>query len=66
MSRSASVVIAYLIQSRHLSYSDALKFVRERRLCVKPNRGFVIALKEWEIAQRNIREGQVTGTEPNS
>ena len=63
MSRSASIVIAYLIQSRHLSYGDALKFVRERRPCVKPNKGFVVALTEWELAQRDIREGQVTGTD---
>ncbi|KAF7305720.1 Phosphotyrosine protein phosphatase II [Mycena chlorophos] len=48
VSRSASVVIAFLIRERAMSYEDALTFVRERRRCARPNWGFVRTLEEWE------------------
>nr|GAT47612.1 phosphatases II [Mycena chlorophos] len=48
VSRSASVVIAFLIRERAMSYEDALAFVRERRRCARPNWGFVRTSEEWE------------------
>ncbi|KIY69820.1 phosphatases II [Cylindrobasidium torrendii FP15055 ss-10] len=48
ISRSAAVVIAYLIQSRGMTYDSAFGLLKECRPCVKPNVGFVRALKEWE------------------
>jgi hypothetical protein len=52
ISRSASVVIAYLIKKYDMSYEYAYAFVKRYRACVEPNSGFVKCLKEWEIRQR--------------
>ena len=41
MSRSAAVVIAYLIYTHNMSYDAALDLVKRKRACVKPNSGFV-------------------------
>jgi len=52
ISRSASVVIAYLIKNHGMSYEFAFAFVKKYRACIKPNSGFAKCLKEWEIKQR--------------
>jgi len=44
-SRSASVVIAYLMRARHLSYSEALKIARQERRA-DPNIFFCMELEE--------------------
>jgi Dual specificity phosphatase, catalytic domain len=48
VSRSAAIVIAYLIRKRGMSFDSAVTFVRQRRPCIKPNSGFVRCLREWE------------------
>jgi len=48
VSRSAAIVIAYLIRKRGMSFDSAITFVRQRRPCIKPNSGFVRCLREWE------------------
>ncbi|KAF9044743.1 hypothetical protein BDZ89DRAFT_1127780 [Hymenopellis radicata] len=48
VSRSATIVIAYLIRKRGMTYDSAFALVHARRACVKPNDGFVKALKEWD------------------
>lgn len=48
ISRSAAVVIAYLIYTHNMSYEAAFDLVRKKRACIKPNAGFVRALQEWE------------------
>ena len=48
VSRSASIVIAYLIRNHHMTYNEAFKFVKSKRACVKPNPGFVRCLRAWE------------------
>ena len=45
ISRSGSVVIGYIMNKYHMKAEDALAFVRERRPCVNPNRGFTDELK---------------------
>ncbi|KAJ6631286.1 protein-tyrosine phosphatase-like protein [Mycena sp. CBHHK59/15] len=50
VSRSAAIVIAYLIRDRGMTYDSAFGLVKERRQCIKPNSGFVLALREWESA----------------
>ncbi|KAJ6582324.1 protein-tyrosine phosphatase-like protein [Mycena capillaripes] len=52
VSRSASIVIAYLIRDRSMTYDTAYNLVRRRRQCIQPNSGFVKALREWETACR--------------
>jgi protein-tyrosine phosphatase len=48
VSRSASVVIAYLIREKQMSYFDALYFVRSKRKFVSPNSGFCNDLFRFE------------------
>ncbi|KAH8118938.1 phosphatases II [Phellopilus nigrolimitatus] len=54
ISRSSSIVIAYLMREKEMGYDDALKVVRDKRPCTKPNVGFEKTLREWEreIKQR--------------
>ena len=48
MSRSAAFTIAYFMKSKGLSYKDAYLLVKKKRVCVKPNDGFVKQLLEYE------------------
>jgi protein-tyrosine phosphatase len=48
ISRSASVVIAYLMKTQRMSYQQAFHHLKERRSAVNPNPGFVQQLKDYE------------------
>ncbi|XP_067120700.1 uncharacterized protein ssh isoform X1 [Centruroides vittatus] len=48
ISRSASVVIAYVMKAYDWNLDKALEFVKNKRNCIKPNSGF---LKQLEIYQ---------------
>lgn len=48
-SRSASIVIAFLMRTRGMVLYDALERVRRRRPWIQPNPGFVRALLRWEL-----------------
>ena len=48
ISRSPSIVIAYLMWKAHCSYYDAYFFVKNRRKFICPNDGFVEQLKLFE------------------
>ncbi|KAG6860699.1 hypothetical protein C0995_008371 [Termitomyces sp. Mi166 len=52
ISRSPAVVIAYLIRNHGMSYDNAFALLKRKRACVKPNSGFVSALREWEADWR--------------
>ncbi|KAI5639980.1 dual specificity phosphatase, catalytic domain-containing protein [Phthorimaea operculella] len=47
VSRSATIVIAYLMEKYKLSYEQAYNFVRSRRRFIHPNCGFVAQLKQY-------------------
>jgi len=47
VSRSASVIIAYLIKYKNMSYEEATRAVKEKRPCVEPNSGFMLQLKTY-------------------
>lgn len=49
MSRSATIVIAYLMKTRGMSFQDALALVKARRPIVRPNEKFVKQLKDFEM-----------------
>ncbi|OSX57069.1 hypothetical protein POSPLADRAFT_1061776 [Postia placenta MAD-698-R-SB12] len=53
VSRSAAIVIAYLIYTQNMSYDSAFDLVRKKRPCAKPNSAFVKALQDWEKRYRN-------------
>jgi len=48
ISRSASVVIAYVMKAKNWNLHKALQFVKNKRTCIKPNENF---LKQLEVYQ---------------
>jgi protein-tyrosine phosphatase len=48
VSRSASVVIAWIMKSQGVSYMDAYGVCKSRRPCIMPNKGFVAALQRYQ------------------
>ncbi|CAG9334820.1 unnamed protein product [Blepharisma stoltei] len=49
VSRSVSIVCAYLMAKYHISYDRALKEVRNRRWCALPNPGFARQLRNISL-----------------
>ena len=48
ISRSGSMMVAYVMVKEKMTFEDALKYVQERRKKVCPNEGFVQQLKKFE------------------
>ena len=48
VSRSSTIVLAYLMKTQQISLGDALTFLKSRRACARPNIGFLSQLSEWE------------------
>lgn len=47
-SRSASIIIGYLMKTQKIKFEDALKIVAKSRPCVEPNIGFLQQLLQYE------------------
>lgn len=47
VSRSASFVIAYLMNRKDMLFPDAIRFVKERRSVIRPNSGFSQQLEKY-------------------
>lgn len=47
-SRSASIVISYLIKEMNMSFNESYKFLKEKRKNISPNNGFIMKLKNLE------------------
>ena len=60
MSRSCTLVAAFLVRERRMSLRDAMGLIKARRPGVAPNRGFWRQLVEFE---RGCREGEASYTE---
>lgn len=56
VSRSASLVILYIMVFYRKKFDDAFKFVREKRACIQPNSSFVKQLKSLEDTIINFKE----------
>ena len=54
-SRSATIVIAYLMWSKKMPYKEALEFVKKKRSVIRPNPGFKAQLElfEKELIDKN-------------
>lgn len=67
ISRSAALVIGYIMETKGLPYMDAFTLVQFKRHCICPNEGFMHQLKEYEPiykAKRTLLNGhtsKVTG-----
>jgi len=48
ISRSATIVIAYLMEHNKMTYAQANKYLYKRRNIIHPNHGFVARLKTFE------------------
>ncbi|KAK0163389.1 hypothetical protein PV327_007074 [Microctonus hyperodae] len=48
ISRSAALVLAYVMEKYNYSRSEAFAIVQQRRFCVNPNEGFLAQLHEYE------------------
>ena len=73
ISRSSSMVIAYLMWSRRWRFSEAIAFVKQQRACIDPNIGFIGQLMELDkhfygetidcqIQQNTLETTLTTGT----
>ena len=60
ISRSGTVVVAYLMRSKGISFDDALALARQGRPEVHPNSGFWRQLRGYEADLRRL--GMITGT----
>lgn len=59
ISRSASLVIAYLISHLNMSLDDAITYCKKRRPRINPNHGFIQQLKEYEASlKKNINSSK--------
>lgn len=54
ISRSASIVIAYIMKSRSISYREAYQLVSDKRRCIEPNDGFANQLQLYEKMRYTI------------
>ncbi|KAK9886952.1 hypothetical protein WA026_019209 [Henosepilachna vigintioctopunctata] len=62
-SRSATLVLAYIMEKFGLTSVDAFKMVKAKRFCIHPNVGFIAQLKEYEPiykARRTLERGQTS------
>ncbi|CAN7993662.1 unnamed protein product [Ixodes hexagonus] len=60
VSRSAALVIAYIMQKYRIDYTTAFERVREKRTCIGPNQGFVFQLNlfhtmDYKLDRSNIQ-----------
>lgn len=49
ISRSPTIVIAYVMKHLKISFSEAFEFVKQTRITINPNAGFVSQLKDYDF-----------------
>ncbi|XP_058834995.1 protein phosphatase Slingshot isoform X2 [Topomyia yanbarensis] len=68
ISRSASVVIAYAMKANNWDFEQALRHVKEKRSCIKPNKNFIMQLETYQgmlDAMKNREKLQRSKSETN-
>jgi hypothetical protein len=65
ISRSSTVVIAYLIATTNMTPREALASVQSKRAIVRPNRGFMSQLQEYHSKCSNSLQAEVGDEPPN-
>lgn len=66
ISRSASIIIGYIMTKNNMNYDDAFKFVKDRRQIIRPNFGFVHQLKQIKIMDLEPTTSKLKIKEPES
>jgi dual specificity phosphatase 10 len=66
VSRSVSLVIAFLIKHRAMTYQEAYGLVKAKRRIIHPNDGFISQLKAFEQQQRSQPRRRSPGYPPRS
>jgi len=56
VSRSVTIIIAYLMKKYNLTYLGALNYVKSRRTVANPNRGFQEQLQNYELFLEDTRK----------
>jgi len=56
VSRSASVVIGYLMKEKGMRFKDALQYTLDRRDVVQPNSAFTKQMEAWDVELEKERE----------
>ncbi|CAF4410453.1 unnamed protein product, partial [Adineta steineri] len=65
ISRSATIVLAYLMKYHHNTLKDAYTFLHDKRPQISPNKGFLLQLIRYEnelIQSREIKPGDITAS----
>ncbi|XP_034941620.1 serine/threonine/tyrosine-interacting protein-like isoform X2 [Chelonus insularis] len=66
ISRSAALVLAYVMETYSLTPTRAYALVQQRRFCINPNEGFMAQLREYEPiyqAQNQLKNDPLTSRE---
>ena len=59
ISRSATIVISYIMKTQKMGWFDALLFVSKKRPIICPNQGFMYSLMDYEIKLRSLQTDPV-------
>jgi len=67
ISRGPAFVMAYLMETKNISYEEAFRLVKSKRFCIKPNMGFELQLKEYEpiFKARNYSQSESSSKKNN-
>lgn len=65
VSRSATIVLAWVMKTYRLRRDDAIEFVRDRRPVIQPNDGFLEQLAQWEAEIAKQKKLRPPGTRPD-
>ena len=65
ISRSATIVLAYLMKSHHMTLADALAYLTSKRECIEPNAGFMRQLQRYECELRAVTAAEEGEGLPN-
>ena len=63
ISRSPTLVLAYMIKKCHMALDDAFTKMRQLRKIVDPNIGFIVQLRDWEkqsLTKTTMTRNEVT------
>ncbi|EFC41270.1 predicted protein [Naegleria gruberi] len=55
MSRSATIIIAYVMNRMKMSAEEAFVYVRDKRCCIAPNTGFLLQIQLYEDIGKDFK-----------